>query len=434
VSVRCARNVFVSVGLVLSLVLLGCDSSPDPVASRGRVAVIGIDGASMRVIEPMLEAGRLPNLERLSREGVMGPLRSAAPISSPRIWNSIATGKVPIKHGVVDFAERDENGDLHLLLSHDRRAHAIWNILSDLGLSVSVINMWNTFPPEKVRGVMVSDHLLSREIEGRESFTGAVGTPVGALVYPEELQSELSILLRDSPPLVEFQNPFLVYVPLPLWTPRTKLAQRFDEDAALALFAYQINVDIDPDFMMLLLPGIDRVSHHLWGALEPAEDYPPNVRMSEKERYGARWILESYYEFTDKLIGKLLSLYGPEDLVIVLSDHGFESGVDLMGLTGVHRGDKAIDGVFFARGPGVPQGQRLEERALNIFDVTPTILAWLGIPVAKDMDGRIADFLEVQKVPTIESYDGTPVERVGPVPSESNQVLIEQLRSLGYLK
>ena len=50
------------------------------------------------------------------------------------------------------------------------------------------------------------------------------------------------------------------------------------------------------------------------------------------------------------------------------------------------------------------------------------------------MDGRIADFLEVPKVPTIESYDGTPVERVGPVPSESNQVLIEQLRSLGYLK
>ena len=433
-SARYAIKVFVSLGLALSLVFAGCDSSPDPAASRGRVAVIGIDGASMRVIEPMMEAGRLPNLERLSREGVMGPLRSAAPISSPRIWNSIATGKVPIKHGVVDFAERDEDGDLHLLLSHDRQAHAIWNILSDLGLSVSVINMWNTFPPEKVRGVMVSDHLLSREIEGRESFTGAVGTPVGALVYPEELQTELAILLRDSPPLVEFQNPFFVYVPIPLWMPRAKLAQRFDEDAALALFAYQINVDIDPDFMMLLLPGIDRVSHHLWGALEPVEDYPPNVRMSEKERYGARWILESYYEFTDKLLGKLFSLYGPEDLVIVLSDHGFESGVDLMGLTGVHRGDKAIDGVFFARGPGVPQGKHLEERELTIFDVTPTILAWLGIPVAKDMDGRIADFLEVPKVATIESYDGTPVERVGPVPSESNQVLIEQLRSLGYLK
>ena len=412
----------------------GCDTRSDHVSERGRAVVIGIDGASMRVIEPMLEAGRLPNLEGLARDGVMGPLRSAVPIRSPRIWNSIATGKVPQKHGVMDFAERDQDGELHLLLSSSRRSHAIWNILSDSGLEVAVINMWNTFPPEKVRGVMISDHLLSREIEGRKSFTGAVDPPVGALVYPQSLQSKLSKLLRDAPPLVEFQNPFSVYVSLPLWTPRQSLSQRFDEDAALALFAYEVNRDIDPGFMILLLPGIDRVSHHLWGGLEPPESYPPNVRMSEAEQYGARWILESYYEFTDALLGKLLSLYGPDDLVIVLSDHGFEAGVDLMGLTGVHRSENAIDGVFFARGPGVPPGERLEEGALNIFDITPTILAWFGIPIARDMDGRMAGFLEVPSVPMIDSYDGTPVERVGPVPSESNKVLIEQLRSLGYIE
>ncbi|MFP8874452.1 MAG: hypothetical protein VCB42_07965, partial [Myxococcota bacterium] len=83
---------------------------------------------------------------------------------------------------------------------------------------------------------------------------------------------------------------------------------------------------------------------------------------------------------------------------------------------------------------GVPPGERLEEGALNIFDITPTILAWFGIPIARDMDGRMAGFLEVPSVPMIDSYDGTPVERVGPVPSESNKVLIEQLRSLGYIE
>ena len=433
-STRCTSKAFARVVLLGLAVSAGCGAPSDPVSERGRVAVIGIDGASMRVIEPMLEAGRLPNLESLAREGVMGPLRSAVPIRSPRIWNSIATGKVPQKHGVMDFAERGPDGKMHLLLSDSRRAHAIWNILSDSGLDVAVINMWNTFPPEKVRGVMISDHLLSREIEGRKSFTGAVDAPVGALVHPQSLGPKLSKLLRDAPPLVEFQNPFGVYVSLPLWTPRQSLSKRFDEDLALARFAYEVNRDIDPAFLMLLLPGIDRVSHHLWGALEPLESYPPNVRMSEAESYGARWILESYYEFTDALLGKLLSPYGPDDLVIVLSDHGFEAGVDLMGLTGVHRSQDAIDGVFFARGPGVPSGGRLEEGALNIFDITPTILAWFGIPIARDMDGRSAAFLEAPPVPMIDSYDGTPVERVGPVPSESNEVLIEQLRSLGYIE
>lgn len=420
--------------LLVSVATVACDAPPTPDEEKGRVAVIGIDGASMRVIAPMLKAGRLPTLADIAREGVMGPLRSAIPISSPRIWNSIATGKVPTKHGITDFAKRDANEEQHLFLSSDRKAHAIWNILSDLGLSVAVVNMWNTFPPEKVHGVMVSDHLLSREIEGRESFTGAVNTPVGALVYPEEKQSEFGKLLRDAPPLVDFPNPFKAYQPMPLWTPRDSLSRVFDEDDALALFAYEIGRETQPDFLMVLLPGIDRVSHHLWGALEPPEAYPPDVRMSEAERKGSRWILEAYYEYTDALLGKLLSLYGPEDLVIVLSDHGFESGVDLVGLTGVHRGEESIDGVLFARGPGLPRGEHLEKGAVSIFDITPTVLAWFGIPIARDMDGRAADFVQTPRPLMVDTYDGTPVERVGPVPSGTNPVLLEQLRSLGYLE
>jgi hypothetical protein len=66
--------------------------------------------------------------------------------------------------------------------------------------------------------------------------------------------------------------------------------------------------------------------------------------------------------------------------------------------------------------------------------VTPTILAWLGLPVAQDMDGRVAAFLEASEVPRVPSYDAEPVERVGTGPSGADDALIEQLRALGYLE
>ena len=79
--------------------------------------------------------------------------------------NSIATGKKPSKHGIVAFAWKDEEGTPHLYLSSDRKTHALWNIASEAGLTVGVVNWWNTYPPERVRGVIVSDHSLALEIE-----------------------------------------------------------------------------------------------------------------------------------------------------------------------------------------------------------------------------------------------------------------------------
>ena len=364
----------------------------------------------------------------------MGPLRSAMPMASPRIWNSIATGKGPRKHGVTDFAKPGPDGKPRLLLSTDRQTHAIWNILSERGFDVSIVNLWNTYPPEKVRGAMVSDHLLSRELEGRERFSGAEGTPTGPLIHPEDLAPRLMAALREGPPLVDFANPFRGDVTIAPNAPRKVMAKRFEEDLALARLTAEIDREIHPDFTMLLLPGIDRISHHLWAGMEPPEAYPPYMRMTDAQRRGSRAVVEAYYEFSDALLGKLLALYGTDDLVVVLSDHGFEAGVALISLTGVHEGPNALDGVFFARGPGIPAGGRLPKGSLHVVDVTPTLLAWLGLPVARDMDGKVATFLDRPRVAAIDSYDGPAIERLDFDPEDSNRNRIEELRALGYIE
>ena len=407
---------------------LGCG----PEVPRGRVLLIGIDGATLRIATPLMRQGRLPNLSAIVANGVFGPLRSVRPLLSPRIWNSIATGKTARKHGIVDFSRKREDGTEQLLLSTDRRVPALWNIASNAGLTVAVVNWWNTFPPDRIRGVIVSDHLLAREIEQRQKMTGAAPPPTGVVVFPEDWQPRLAALIANGTPPVDVADPFVGVGSLPVWTKPEVLSRRYREDGVLTHFALEIEAAIEPDVLMLLLTGIDRVSHFLWLGLEPPEAYPESLRVSAAEREAAATALKRYYEYTDALIGALVERYADDDLVMIVSDHGFEAGQSMAFLTGTHESNRALNGVIFARGSGIARGR--VGNGVGIYDVAPTILAWLGLPVAQDMDGTVAPFLEVAEVARIPSYDDEPVERVSTGPSGADDALIEQLRALGYFE
>src|SRR5205085_5050796 len=86
----------------LALLLTSCSSTPDD--SKGpRVVVLGIDGGTWSMIEPMMEAGQLPNLKRLCDGGLHGILESRPPIISPVVWTDIFTGFLHTKHGIHDW-------------------------------------------------------------------------------------------------------------------------------------------------------------------------------------------------------------------------------------------------------------------------------------------------------------------------------------------
>lgn len=430
---RTFRSIRRAAWVVLPLLaLVGCSRSeaPDP---PGRVLVVGIDGASWRMLDPLFERGALPHLARLRAAGASGRLESLIPIQSPRIWNSIATGKTPEKHGIVAFAKRVGRRDLRLYLGHDRKTHALWNIVSDAGLEVAVVNWWNTFPPEAIDGVMISDHIQPSEIEEREELAHASDTPVGALAHPARWQARLHELLADDTPPIAFEDPFadVDSIPFSAWTGE-RLARSFHDDAAVLRLALTVEAEERPDVMLVFFPGIDRVSHFLWGMIEPPERYPENLRTTEAERAAGRRAFERYYAWTDAMIGALLERFGPDDLVVVLSDHGFEAGHELGFLTGVHKTEEALDGVLFVRGPGIPA--RVETGDVGVLDVTPSILAWLGLPVGEDMDGRVAPFFPDERVERVATHDTTPIVWLETAASGSDARILENLRALGYLE
>jgi predicted AlkP superfamily phosphohydrolase/phosphomutase len=412
--------------VALVALLLGCQPG-----ERGRVLIVGIDGASLRVAATLLEEGRLPHLGAIAAQGASGLLRSAKPLISPRIWTTVATGKTPKQHGILQFLVRDA-GQQRLYRSSDRKGHALWNIASDHELSVAVVNWWTTYPPEVVRGVMVSDHALAKQVEELERWSGAAPGEVGPSVYPEERADRTLTLLGQEHELVDLPDPFRGNRALPAWTNPARLSRILERDAAYTAVALALDAELRPDVLMLLLTGIDRISHTLWGALESQEIYPPTLRMNEDQQRAARAALEQTYVYTDALIGRLLAGYGPDDLVMVLSDHGFE-GMHTRGTTtGNHRTDKALDGVLFARGRGIAAGTSTE--GAGIADITPTVLAWLGLPLGADMEGAPLAVLDVKTVAEIETHDRDNIQRLDGLPSGRDPEILRELEGLGYIE
>ena len=108
-----------------------------------KVLLIGWDAADWQHVHPLLEAGKLPTLEGMINDGVMGNLGTLKPVLSPMLWNTVATGKLPDKHGIHGFVEPDPiHGGVRPCASTSRKTKAIWNILTQQGMRSNVVGWW----------------------------------------------------------------------------------------------------------------------------------------------------------------------------------------------------------------------------------------------------------------------------------------------------
>src|SRR5262249_34380013 len=108
-----------------------------PGVTRPSLTVIGLDAATARVVDPLLERGDLPNLARLCEAGSRGTLRSTTPPLTSQAWATAFTGVNAGMHGLWEFMERDESGYRFRLVNGSfRRAPAVWDYLSAAGRAV----------------------------------------------------------------------------------------------------------------------------------------------------------------------------------------------------------------------------------------------------------------------------------------------------------
>ncbi len=91
-------------------------------------------------------------------------------------------------------------------------------------------------------------------------------------------------------------------------------------------------------------------------------------------------------------------------------------------------------GIFIAAGPGLHSRDRLKEA--HIYDVAPTILHLLNLPVPRDMDGRV--LLELFETPRPVRYTTSESDEARPdteeLAGEAKDEIEARLRALGYLE
>lgn len=119
--------------------------------------VIGLDGASP-VLFKWAKEGKLPNIARIIENGVSSELQSTIPFFTGVAWPSFLTGKNPGKTGFFGWRKRIPGTyNTRMFNSEDLdKAVPLWRILNSYSKESIFLGIPFTYPPKKIKGVMVS--------------------------------------------------------------------------------------------------------------------------------------------------------------------------------------------------------------------------------------------------------------------------------------
>ena len=260
-----------------------------------KLMVIGLDGATFDVINPMIARGELPNLSSLLKDGCCGHLESTTPPFSAPAWSSFMTGMNPGNHGIFGFINYNpisySHIDSKLVTAASLAGNTLFDILSEAGNRLAVITVPITYPAWAINGYMVSGEPCP-DAESK-------------ITYPEELAKKL-------PRRYAFHSTF--------WSkPNDEIIAGIHEmDESRATLAIQLIKTGNLDALVVVLGATDRIQHNFWRYYDPV--FGSQLGLPKEADYED--VIPETYRRADTAVGRLLSYAGEDTLVLVISDHG----------------------------------------------------------------------------------------------------------------
>lgn len=398
-----------------------------------KVVLVGLDGADWQVLRPMIDRGELPAFRRLLREGAAGSLATLPDANSAVIWASMYTGAAPERHGILDFytihlagmagpgvypvhrsmfkeaAGLLERVGLARLVPIDRfslHALPIWEICDRLGVSMGLVDGYlYSFPalkPAASEGFFFAYAL--DQVAARSA--GAAPRRPEFFVQPKELYREVRPLLADGD----------------FWWQSSVLLHMLERGP-------------QPTFVNLYTHQPDTFQHWYWKWFQP--QYYLGVTAADLAAHGDA-IPQLHRDF-DAFVAKLRAAVDPNTVVVIASDHGHAPTLLHSGAYYTqHR--HGPPGILLMAGGPVRPGLALE--GADIYDLYPTLLYLMGLPVPQDAAGKVLvealdpAFVRAHPVRRIPTY-----EVLGPPPglpgvtrdSDLDRQELDKLKSLGYL-
>lgn len=395
-----------------------------------RSLLIGWDAADWQVIDPLIEAGKMPSLAALIQRGTRGNLATLQPNLSPLLWTSIATGKRAHEHGIQAFVEYDAQQEKVIPVQADRRqVKAYWSIFSEAGLRCNIVNWWPSAPVERIKGQMVSrDYTI---IPGENEDW----TPTAGHLYPADLENKLATLRMHPRELTAAHlAPFFPHLKEALEGPMVaQVAGILAKCANVQNMITELMQTEDWQHSAVYFEAIDHFSH-----LAMAYHPPQLSAVSDRDYRLYKEVVTSAYRFHDMMLERLLELAGPDCHVFLVSDHGFESGaqrqVELPELPAAPALEHRAYGIFVAAGPEIKAGEQVY--GASLLDICPTLLHLHDLPLADDMPGRCLEelFRMPQKLSHIPSWELSGQEPQFEGRSKGiAPALLKELEELGYV-
>ncbi len=253
--------------------------------------LIGLDCVPPKLAFERYRA-HMPNLTALCARGAFGRLRSTVPPITVPAWTAMISGRDPGEIGLYGFRKRAPRSyALSLADSRDVQVERVWDVLAKQGLRSSVIAVPPSSPPFKVQGELVSCFLTPGASEPH--------------TFPAQLAGELAARFGAYVPDVEVRQ-----------RGRDGLAEALAamtrQHFAIARHLWETR---EPDFMMFVEIGPDRLHHAFYADIDP--EHPRHDPASPFLDVGP-----AYYALLDQELGALLALADDDTAVLVASDHG----------------------------------------------------------------------------------------------------------------
>lgn len=391
-----------------------------------KILIIGWSSADWKVIDPMMKKGLLPNVSKLLETGSRAMLGTLDPPISTANWTTINTGKVPIKHGIYTFTEpgTDKNTPV---TSKDRQTQFLWEILSKQGMKAHQIGAPASYPVMPVNGVSVADVFF-------ENIEPAIEEN---LVYPSEKYQAFNEIkqqaLTDAEKTLKDWSIASVQNNQRLHDELTAIIKNF---LAHSFAAHQI--------------AMNTLEHEEWNNLSvfftklsdivhtfTSFSFPKNKDLPRQLHDAFKPVLHKCYALLDKMLGELVRKAGEQTIVMLVSQSGYlpyKSYIEKL-----HFNDSTYEyntqGLLILKGRQAFQNEELY--TVTGLDITPTVLAMLGHPIAKDMDGKVllaAKFFErINKFTETYEPEASNGKAKTTVASISDKNYAKRLEQLGYI-
>jgi predicted AlkP superfamily phosphohydrolase/phosphomutase len=272
---------------------------PSEYQKHVKLMIIGLDGATWTVIDPLIKAGLMKNLGGIIEKSAKGILNSIIPPVTGPAWPVLATGLNPGRLGTYDFYNRANliDSNLYPVRSRMIRGKTFWDSLSNKGFRIGIFNYPMLIPAYEINGWMIA---------------GLGASKLHNWAWPNNLKEELE----------KFANPYRIsisYGETQYLNNLTKLLIDLGEMHNNHINALEYLLKKYPvDILVYIFSITDILSHTTWHIID--KQHP---LYDEKVAECFLPTIKELWKTVDYGIGNLFRYLHPNGNALFVSDHGF---------------------------------------------------------------------------------------------------------------